>query len=163
MTSRYNKTENTITELPGMEKPEPPKRIDMYYDAMQKYNAHIASLRTIPCDPSCRELWTDKGEYEEGRHFEARYVCNKTGAFYSPDCVEPTCDNCTLIAFPLSPAVQEDEKQFGYWQLCPKCDGEGYIPGTHYNGETLSVDRTCPVCNGDKILARPVIDNNEKQ
>lgn len=52
--------------------------------------------------------------------------------------------------------------QFGYWQLCPKCNGEGYIPGTHYNGETLSVDRTCPVCAGDKILARPVVNNDKE-
>lgn len=59
--------------------------------------------------------------------------------------------------------AEKPQPNFGFWQLCPKCNGEGYISGTHYNGETLSVDRTCPVCNGEKKLARPVIDNNEKQ
>lgn len=36
-----------------------------------------------------------------------------------------------------------------YYQLCPKCFGEGYIPSI---GSTSSLHRTCPVCNGAKTL-----------
>lgn len=36
-----------------------------------------------------------------------------------------------------------------YYQLCPKCFGEGYVPSI---GSTSSLHRTCPVCNGAKTL-----------
>jgi DnaJ-class molecular chaperone len=59
--------------------------------------------------------------------------------------------------------MRSSDKQYGLWQLCPKCDGEGevrrFIPAT---STEASLQRPCPVCNGAKILARPVIDNNEK-
>lgn len=43
------------------------------------------------------------------------------------------------------------------WQLCPKCNGEGII--SNYPATTTNVTRQCDVCNGAKILAKPLIDN----
>ena len=41
------------------------------------------------------------------------------------------------------------------WQLCPKCNGEGYC--MNISGSTSSsVNRTCPVCNGHKLLVKPI-------
>jgi hypothetical protein len=57
--------------------------------------------------------------------------------------------------------AEKPSPNYGLWQLCPKCDGEGRLPGVHYDGLNLSTDRVCPVCNGAKILARPII-NDEK-
>lgn len=48
-------------------------------------------------------------------------------------------------------------QQFGYWQLCPKCDGEGTVTTT----STFILTATCPVCNGAKILARPIINDQK--
>ncbi len=52
------------------------------------------------------------------------------------------------------------EKQYGYWQLCPKCDGEGIIPTI---GLATATTRICPVCNGSKLLARPIINDKNNQ
>jgi DnaJ-class molecular chaperone len=48
------------------------------------------------------------------------------------------------------------EPQFGEWQLCPKCDGFGQL----LKGATaIPYTVTCPVCNGAKVLARPIIND----
>lgn len=54
-----------------------------------------------------------------------------------------------------------DKKHYGLYQLCPKCEGEGFSPGTHYDGESVVLNRTCPVCNGHKLLVRPEIKPGE--
>lgn len=36
-----------------------------------------------------------------------------------------------------------------YYQLCPKCAGEGQVPNI---GTTSSLFRICPVCNGSRTL-----------
>ncbi len=38
------------------------------------------------------------------------------------------------------------------WQLCPKCYGEGVVDNI---GSSTSLKRTCPVCNGSKLLIKP--------
>ena len=43
----------------------------------------------------------------------------------------------------------------GEWQLCPKCNGEGICDTIGISNNT---SRNCPVCNGKKILARPLIN-----
>lgn len=53
---------------------------------------------------------------------------------------------------------------FGEWQLCPKCNGQGmvlippYVAGdaTEWSSTTVCT-HTCPVCNGAKIIQRPII------
>lgn len=51
----------------------------------------------------------------------------------------------------------KEQKQYGLWQVCPKCEGEKIIPGTHYDNGTVLVDRTCPLCEGEGKLVRPEI------
>lgn len=48
----------------------------------------------------------------------------------------------------------KEQKQYGFYQLCPKCDGEGSVST---NGLSTSSTRICPVCAGQKILVRPEI------
>lgn len=59
------------------------------------------------------------------------------------------------------PHLNNQEKHYGYWQLCPKCDGEGDVLNTP-EGMYTSMMRTCPVCNGAKMLVRPEIKNNQQ-
>lgn len=46
--------------------------------------------------------------------------------------------------------VSYSNKQYGLYQLCPKCDGRGCVQA--YGTMTME---TCDVCNGDKIIPRP--------
>jgi len=63
-------------------------------------------------------------------------------------------DRRRIIALPLQAEKREGEKVLGEWQLCPKCLGEGFVPG-----KGVSVHDVCDVCNGAKILAKPLITN----
>jgi hypothetical protein len=49
---------------------------------------------------------------------------------------------------------QEDMAKLSEWQLCPKCFGEGIVQNV---GTSSSMYRTCPVCNGNKTLIKPII------
>ena len=44
--------------------------------------------------------------------------------------------------------------EFGEWQLCPKCYGSGQMIANGYTSTVMSI---CDVCNGAKILARPIL------
>lgn len=60
----------------------------------------------IPCDPSCRDIWANGQEVEEGKDYEAKSIC----AYYKTGCSDKeNCDDCRIVAVPLSPPVQEDE------------------------------------------------------
>jgi hypothetical protein len=49
---------------------------------------------------------------------------------------------------------QEDMKiVISEWQLCPMCIGEGIVQNV---GTSSSMYRTCPVCNGNKTLIKPI-------
>ena len=41
-----------------------------------------------------------------------------------------------------------------FQKLCPKCFGEGIVQNV---GTSSSMYRTCPVCNGNKTLIKPII------
>lgn len=77
----YHATPNHIVEEPTMEKPEHPKlkhirksshdiAMAMYHDAFVEYNAHLATLRTIPAHDSARSLWKDGQVLTEGVDYE---------------------------------------------------------------------------------------------
>lgn len=53
----------------------------------------------------------------------------------------------------------KEEKQYGMWQMCPKCEGEGQLKNDP--AFSTSAWRTCPVCNGAKLLVRPEIKPGE--
>lgn len=54
--------------------------------------------------------------------------------------------------------------EFGEWQLCPKCNGQGTVSKPHHvagDVNTWTANATsfrCDVCQGAKILARPILD-----
>lgn len=110
MKARYDLPTNTLEQLPSMEKPDiqefvnpiwcPTGYCPAYHKEITEYNAHIASLQRIPCDPSCREIWADKGEYEEGKDFEI------AGAGDWKYCYQLKGN---VFARPLSAPVEQDE------------------------------------------------------
>lgn len=119
-TATYIAEENCLQELPQMEKPKrpfagnyspqesPEFRDDLYhYEAnLEIYNAHLATLRKIPCDPSCKGLWEDQQKVVEGKDYGVRD--------YPIRAMLPT--DPKFIAFPLVP-VKSEEKTFTLSEL----------------------------------------------
>ena len=48
------------------------------------------------------------------------------------------------------------DQAFGEWQLCPKCPGSGQLWGMSQSQYTTIGWSTCDVCQGAKIIARPI-------
>lgn len=110
MTRASYNTDNTLTELPGMMRPEDWHYWDdeEYKEKLAEYTAHVATLRTLVCSPECRGLFEAGKVYEEGKDYEVRPVCIHTGGFEHADCVHPSCDKCAMTAFPF-PVKSEDD------------------------------------------------------
>ena len=51
------------------------------------------------------------------------------------------------------------QKEFGEWQLCPKCNGSG--KAANFNNQIPSYLDICDVCNGAKIISRPIINQTK--
>lgn len=50
-----------------------------------------------------------------------------------------------------------EQKHYGFYQLCPKCDGEKFIAVPHvHHGK---VDVVCSICKGEGVIPRPEIKN----
>lgn len=77
MPSKYNKLKHVLVEQPQMKEPEKPEEhsfidgfrdynsaLHVYYSELAQYKQHIASLRTIPCQPG--SIWEEDRLYEEG-------------------------------------------------------------------------------------------------
>lgn len=114
-TATYIAEENCLQELPQMETPERhPADIDFgsalynyWWHRWEDYNTHLASLRKIPCDPSCKGLWADWQKVVEGKDYEVKMDCK-----YPVSCfVEETC-NCVYTAFPLVPEGEDLWEEF---------------------------------------------------
>lgn len=93
-TATYIAEENCLQELPTMEKPEPPlkpiyrRQFEPYYEELKEYerkrdqyNAHLATLRRIPCHDSCRGLWVEGQMLEEGVDYK---IENRSVNIYDP-------------------------------------------------------------------------------
>lgn len=63
--------------------------MQMYHTAFQDYNAHLATLRLIPCDLSCREVFKDGEVYIEDAHYRLieDYWRPKTEEEYKEACM----------------------------------------------------------------------------
>jgi hypothetical protein len=119
MKAIYSSSTNTLREQSEMEAPDMEKYNNDYflaYGHIKAYEKHTASLRTIPCDPSCRKIWTEQQVVEEGKDFifkecdwmpETEDEYNQ--ALYEARHELPTTTPKVLRAVPLSPPVQEDE------------------------------------------------------
>lgn len=56
--------------------------------------------------------------------------------------------------------VQPEQPRYGFYQLCPKCDGEKEIPdNTISSVGNISLTRPCPICKGEGVIPRPEIKN----
>lgn len=55
----------------------------------------------------------------------------------------------------------ENNFQLKYWQICPKCNGQGsvsrppYIPGDVKSWSSSSTVFVCDICNGAKLIGTP--------
>lgn len=120
--AKYNAETNSLQELAG----DKPNSNDFYklaiapgfgsfFDhnayaiAWAKYNRAVNECRLIPCDPSCREVFKDQCEYEEGKDYEVRLH------YHAPDDKE-------LMAFPLS-VKSEDDLHYEYAGKLAHCLG----------------------------------------
>jgi DnaJ-class molecular chaperone len=81
-------------------------------------------------------------------------ICPSCGGVLGLDCFNP--QECAYITQQMNAqeVAERLQSNFGYWQLCPKCNGEGVLPSV----TTTSAYITCHVCNGAKLLARPIIN-----
>jgi len=63
--------------------------------------------------------------------------------------------NTTIIGT-IKVAAASPVSDAGEWQLCPKCNGDGNL--ARYNSPNLSsgIDLECDVCNGKKIIVKPI-------
>ena len=59
--------------------------------------------------------------------------------------------------------------ELGEYQVCPKCNGQGivskppWIAGDVYQWSATSATFICDVCNGAKIITRPIIKTDDIQ
>jgi hypothetical protein len=114
-TYTYTASTNTLKQVATMEKPEGPFEIlgnvpDVYFlNAMRRtreYNAHLASLKEIPCEPGCKEVWKDGQEVVEGKDFEVHTICNSKR--YDCRKVE-RCGYCELLAVPIKAEIEDEQ------------------------------------------------------
>ena len=130
MKAIYDIEANTLTEVSEIDKPTQPLRHNFESDAehlkaysiygidLRQHYAHIASLRAIPCDPSCRDKFVHGKEYEEGKDFEIKECRNwtkreKDGWGCAECCNRDRCD--------------EDCDATYYRPKCPFCKGKGWF------------------------------------
>lgn len=55
--------------------------------------------------------------------------------------------------------IFQEQKHYGFYQLCPKCDGEKELYGNFFDGTTYVSRRTCPICKGEGVIPRPEVKN----
>lgn len=128
-TATYLAEENCLQEEPTMEKPVEPHRYHydlislggLLYDSnvknyrlrLDEYNAHLATLRKIPCDPSCKGLWADGQKVVEGKDYKLKFqfLFSKEPEKWIT-CDQPFYRNMDVperpIAFPLVPAGEDE-------------------------------------------------------
>lgn len=121
---------------------------DDYQDEISAWEYNCLSLPRIPIKG--KHNWKVWQEVKEGKDFRIEI-----------DAPFPE------IAIPIEQTKSEQNGQvFGEWQLCPKCNGQGMIEKLLYLAaeETewigTGVAFTCDVCNGAKVLARPLLNIN---
>lgn len=62
--------------------------------------------------------------------------------------------------------LEKNNPPLGQWQCCPKCNGQGivakppHVPGDVFEWSSTSVTHQCDVCNGNKIIQKPIIHNS---
>lgn len=79
-------------------------------------------------------------------HLQQAEALNKTNTWPSAGAIQSIVEHL------------KEQKQYGLWQVCPKCEGEGKLKNDP--AFSTSAWRTCPVCNGARLLVRPEIKND---
>ena len=131
MKAIYDQPTNTLNEVVSMEPPSRKPYLQMtdedwkeFDRQAQEYNDHVGSLRTIPCDPSCRDKFVHGGEYEGGVEYEIIRGTNLVNG------------GVAEYAFPISRPVQED--------LLIKELSEMIIAGLNEKGYTITKKQVIP-------------------
>jgi DnaJ-class molecular chaperone len=52
---------------------------------------------------------------------------------------------------------RKDKIKFGWWQLCPLCNGSGNVQNQYLN-LTAVIKIPCTVCHGSGAIQRPVLN-----
>lgn len=107
MKAKYNATGNYLEEQLPPELDPAIHDANAHPELYEKYKAVLASLRTIPCHPSCVGKWSDGQELTEGKDYELHSFCD----FKNEGCRKAKeCPNCRFGAVPL-PVKSEDEME----------------------------------------------------
>jgi hypothetical protein len=120
MKALYDSTTNSLKDQPVMNKPVRARYdwISKYKEDLEAYDSHIASLRTIPCDESCRGVFIHGCEYEEGKDYEvkgsATWTYHPTYGYGCAECCNG--DRC-----------DEDCTAKYRRPNCPYCKGKGWF------------------------------------
>ena len=67
-----------------------------------------------------------------------------------------------IIQIMKTPTQLNKSNEAGSWQLCPKCNGDGHLG--RYNPPmfaSTTVTPVCDVCNGSKIIAKPIFSKDK--
>lgn len=125
-TYTYTASTNTLKQKAEIEKPYKSDFTDEgiytdetsydwegYENAISAYNAHLASLKEIACEPGCKEVWKDGDTVVEGKDFEVVFRdeacyddCEKGGCHSAAEC--KYVDETALMAFPLTPKSEDE-------------------------------------------------------
>jgi hypothetical protein len=88
MTYTYIASTNTLKQVLAMERPNASdyrNRRHAYATALERYQEHLASLKEIACDESCKEVWKDGQEVVEGVDFKVVSAFElEQGGVYDP-------------------------------------------------------------------------------
>lgn len=104
MIAKYRATGNYLEEQVPPELDPAVHDANAHPDLYDEYKAVRASLRRIPCHPSCVGKWSDGQELTEGVEYEVKKHCLQAdNCLLSSACI--TCDD---TAFPL-PVKSEDD------------------------------------------------------
>ncbi|HRP30491.1 MAG TPA: hypothetical protein PKV73_01300 [Agriterribacter sp.] len=120
----------------------------LHYGPQLEWEEYIKSLPRIPIQGKHNwKVWQEVGEGKDFRFGLSDYT------HFNLDTGRE--EGRPPVAIPIEQTKSEQNGQvFGEWQLCPKCNGQGMITGVAF---------TCDVCNGAKVLARPLLTNDNPQ
>lgn len=94
-------------ELQELAPPEPTKKFEDlkdYVTELKEYRDRQSTLRLIPCDNSCREVFKDNQEYEEGKDYKLYKDCAVPGGCVS----DLACKTCEVYSLPITVKTEDD-------------------------------------------------------
>lgn len=160
-----------LIEYPGLIKSQPatPESIEWANECIARYKAVKDKFTVEFHDEKAYwdfKKWQSGLEWkgEQGKVVKEDYGLNElalveryadNGAFSHYELIDLDTGK---IVWPTESGLgyKEDSGQHGWWQVCPKCGGNGLLNPPYETRGTNIIMGVCDVCNGAKIIARPL-------